>query len=69
MHRRLPRAPGNALAAGAAAALLTLSMAGTAGAAGPGAGTLAVQPSHLWNDGTSYHGLSGDAFGVWRFLF
>jgi hypothetical protein len=33
MHRRVPRAPGKALAT---AALLTLSMAGGAGAAGPG---------------------------------
>lgn len=33
----------------------------------PPAGTLVVQPSYLWNDETNFHGLFGDAFGVWRF--
>jgi hypothetical protein len=33
----------------------------------PPAGTLVVQPSYLWNDGTNFHGMFGDAFGVWRF--
>jgi hypothetical protein len=33
----------------------------------PPAGTLAVQPSYLWNDDTNFHGMFGDAFGVWRF--
>jgi hypothetical protein len=40
---------------------------GTANGARPPAGALVVQPSYLWNDGTNYHGLFGDAFGVWRF--
>jgi hypothetical protein len=35
----------------------------------PPAGTLVVQPSYLWNDETNFHGLFGDAFGVWRFPF
>ena len=33
----------------------------------PPAGTLVVQPSYLWNDGTNFQGRFGDAFGVWRF--
>jgi hypothetical protein len=35
----------------------------------PPAGSLVVQPSYLWNDGTNFHGMFGDAFGVWRFPF
>lgn len=35
----------------------------------PPSGTLVVQPSYLWNDGTNFHGMFGDAFGVWRFPF
>jgi len=35
----------------------------------PPAGTLIAQPSYLWNDGTSFGGRFGDAFGVWRFPF
>lgn len=42
---------------------------GTSNDALPPAGTLVVQPSYLWNDGTNFHGLFGDAFGVWRFPF
>jgi len=42
---------------------------GTTNGALPPAGTLVVQPSYLWNDGTNFHGLFGDAFGVWRFPF
>jgi hypothetical protein len=42
---------------------------GTANAALPPDGTLVVQPSYLWNDGTNFRGLFGDAFGVWRFPF
>lgn len=42
---------------------------GTANGALPPAGTLVVQPSYLWNDGTNFHGMFGDAFGVWRFPF
>ena len=42
---------------------------GTANGALPPAGALAVQPSYLWNDETNFHGLFGDAFGVWRFPF
>jgi hypothetical protein len=57
MRTRVPRVPGTALAAGATAVLLGL------------AGTLVVQPSYLWNDGTNFHGDFGDAFGVWRFPF
>jgi len=33
----------------------------------PPAGTLVVEPSYLWNDGTNFQGRFGDAFGVWRF--
>ena len=40
---------------------------GTTNAALPPDGTLVVHPSYLWNDGTNFHGLFGDAFGVWRF--
>jgi hypothetical protein len=40
---------------------------GTTNAALPPDGTLVVQPSYLWNDGTNFHGMFGDAFGVWRF--
>jgi hypothetical protein len=40
---------------------------GLTSAAAPPAGTLVVQPSYLWNDGTNFHGMFGDAFGVWRF--
>jgi hypothetical protein len=42
---------------------------GTSNAALPPAGTLVVQPSYLWNDETNFHGMFGDAFGVWRFPF
>jgi hypothetical protein len=42
---------------------------GTGDDALPPAGTLVVQPSYLWNDGTNFHGMFGDAFGVWRFPF
>jgi len=42
---------------------------GTTDAALPPDGTLVVQPSYLWNDGTNYRRLFGDAFGVWRFPF
>jgi len=42
---------------------------GTTNAALPPDGTLVVHPSYLWNDGTNFHGLFGDAFGVWRFPF
>jgi hypothetical protein len=42
---------------------------GTTNAALPPDGTLVVQPSYLWNDGTNFHGMFGDAFGVWRFPF
>ena len=42
---------------------------GTTNAALPPDGTLVVQPSYLWNDGTNFRGLFGDAFGVWRFPF
>lgn len=35
----------------------------------PPSGTLIGQPSYLWNDGNSYHGMGDDAFGVWRFPF
>jgi hypothetical protein len=42
---------------------------GTGNDALPPAGTLVVQPSYLWNDGTNFHGMFGDAFGVWRFPF
>ena len=42
---------------------------GTANGALPPAGALVVQPSYLWNDETNFHGLFGDAFGVWRFPF
>jgi hypothetical protein len=40
---------------------------GTSNGALPPAGTLVVQPSYLWNDQTNFHGMFGDAFGVWRF--
>ena len=42
---------------------------GTTNAALPPDGTLVVQPSYLWNDETNFHGMFGDAFGVWRFPF
>jgi hypothetical protein len=42
---------------------------GTTNAALPPDGTLVAQPSYLWNDGTNFRGLFGDAFGVWRFPF
>jgi hypothetical protein len=35
----------------------------------PPAGTLVARPCYLWNDGTNFHGMFGDAFGVWRFPF
>jgi len=35
----------------------------------PPAGTLIAQPSYLWNDGSGFHGMGNDAFGVWRFPF
>jgi hypothetical protein len=35
----------------------------------PPSGTLVLRPSYLWNDGTNFHGVFGDAFGVWRFRF
>jgi len=45
------------------------ALEGTTNAALPPDGTLVVQPSYLWNDGTNFRGLFGDAFGVWRFPF
>ncbi len=42
---------------------------GTSNGSLPPDGTLVVQPSYLWNDGTNFRGLFGDAFGVWRFPF
>jgi hypothetical protein len=42
---------------------------GTGNDALPPAGTLVVQPGYLWNDGTNFHGMFGDAFGIWRFPF
>jgi hypothetical protein len=42
---------------------------GTSNGSLPPAGTLVVQPSYLWNDETNFHGMFGDAFGVWRFPF
>jgi hypothetical protein len=42
---------------------------GTTTGALPPSGALVVQPSYLWNDGTNFHGMFGDAFGVWRFPF
>lgn len=35
----------------------------------PPSGTLIAQPSFLWNDGSGFHGMGYDAFGVWRFPF
>ena len=35
----------------------------------PPSGTLIGQPSFLWNDGSGFHGMGDDAFGVWRFPF
>lgn len=35
----------------------------------PPTGTVIGQPSFLWNDGSGFHGLGDDAFGVWRFPF
>ena len=35
----------------------------------PPTGTLIGQPSFLWNDGSGFHGMGDDAFGVWRFPF
>jgi hypothetical protein len=35
----------------------------------PPTGTLIAQPSYLWNDGSGFHGMGNDAFGVWRFPF
>ncbi len=32
-------------------------------------GTLIGQPSFLWNDGSGFHSMGDDAFGVWRFPF
>ena len=42
---------------------------GTTTGALPPSGALVVQPSYLWNDGTNFHGMFGDAFGIWRFPF
>jgi hypothetical protein len=33
----------------------------------PPAGTVIARPSYLWTDRSSFGGLPGDAFGVWRF--
>ena len=35
----------------------------------PPSGTLIGQPSFLWNDGSGFHGMGDDAFGLWRFPF
>lgn len=35
----------------------------------PPSGTLIADPAPLWNDGSSYHGLGSDAFGVWLYPF
>jgi hypothetical protein len=35
----------------------------------PPAGTVIAQPSFLWNDGSGFKGMGGDAFGVWRYPF
>jgi hypothetical protein len=35
----------------------------------PPSGTLIAQPSYLWNDGSGFHSMGDDAFGVWRFPF
>ncbi len=35
----------------------------------PPSGTLIGDPAPLWNDGSSYHGLGSDAFGVWLYPF
>jgi hypothetical protein len=35
----------------------------------PPTGTVIGQPSFLWNDGSGFHGMGDDAFGVWRFPF
>jgi hypothetical protein len=35
----------------------------------PPSGTLTAQPSFLWNDGSGFHSMGDDAFGVWRFPF